>query len=228
MIRNRQGTGGLIAGSLVAISANTLLLLGLPLMNRYAVAARPEVMDVRDLDFVRFQREPLPLLEEDEPLLEESQEIEALDLEIPEPPALPSPSISLQYDSGFKVEISHHFVTPKFGEGLPGLDTQGSGMASLAEPLALNRQSQALLITQPMYPPMAKRMGLQGAFKIEFTIGTDGTVSDIEILSRPTGSGSIFDQAILTAARSWKFSPELSAGQAVRSRVSKTLIFELE
>lgn len=70
------------------------------------------------------------------------------------------------------------------------------------------------------YPPMAERRKLEGFVEIEFTIGTDGSVSQLEILrSEPEG---VFDREALTALQRWRFAPPQAP-----LRARRTLEFKL-
>lgn len=70
------------------------------------------------------------------------------------------------------------------------------------------------------YPPMAERRKLEGFVEIEFTIGVDGSVSQLEILrSEPEG---VFDREALAALQRWRFAPPQAA-----LRARRTLEFKL-
>jgi len=70
----------------------------------------------------------------------------------------------------------------------------------------------AVSTPQPVYPPEAKRAGTAGQVVISFTVNTDGSVSDIDIVSaRPRG---VFERNVQSAVRRWKFEP-LSGPQTV-------------
>ena len=70
----------------------------------------------------------------------------------------------------------------------------------------------AVSTPQPVYPPEAKRAGTAGQVVISFTVNTDGSVSNIDIVSaRPRG---VFERNVQSAVRRWKFEP-LGAPQTV-------------
>lgn len=57
----------------------------------------------------------------------------------------------------------------------------------------------------PEFPREAARAGRSGEVQVEFTVGTDGSVSNVRVVrSEP---GTIFDRAAITAVRRWRFQP---------------------
>lgn len=65
---------------------------------------------------------------------------------------------------------------------------------------------------QPAYPPEAARAGTAGEVVLSFTVNTDGSVSNIDIVSaRPRG---VFERNTQSAVRRWKFQP-ISSPQTV-------------
>ncbi len=78
----------------------------------------------------------------------------------------------------------------------------------------------------PQYPYRARRMGLEGEVKIQFTVDPEGLVSDIVILEATPSD--VFDEAVLDAVSSWQYSPGELAGQKVTCRVTTTVVFKME
>lgn len=70
------------------------------------------------------------------------------------------------------------------------------------------------------YPAMAERRRLEGFVELEFTIGADGSVSELEVLrSEPEG---VFEREALAAMERWRFAPP-----AAPMRARRTLEFKL-
>lgn len=70
------------------------------------------------------------------------------------------------------------------------------------------------------YPPMAERRRLEGFVEIEFTIGADGSVSELEVLrGEPEG---VFEREALAAMERWRFAPPTAP-----MRARRTLEFKL-
>jgi len=55
----------------------------------------------------------------------------------------------------------------------------------------------------PMYPAIAKRMGLAGTVKVLAVVEPDGTVKNVE----PVGGGPVLIQAAKDAILKWKYAP---------------------
>lgn len=64
------------------------------------------------------------------------------------------------------------------------------------------------------YPPEARRLGLEGRARVEMTIGADGTVLDVRLVTS-TGHASL-DRAALASARQWRFRPPGRIRRAVQ------------
>ena len=65
---------------------------------------------------------------------------------------------------------------------------------------------------QPAYPPAAQRSGTAGQVVVSFTVNSDGSVGDINVVSaRPRG---VFERSVQQAVRRWKFQP-ISGTQTV-------------
>jgi len=78
----------------------------------------------------------------------------------------------------------------------------------------------------PVYPPRARRAGIEGSVTVEFTITRDGAVSAPRIVrSDPPG---VFDASVIQAIRKWKFPPRIVDGQRVDRRAKKDIVFTLE
>ncbi len=77
----------------------------------------------------------------------------------------------------------------------------------------------------PAYPPMAMEQQIEGSATVEFTLTTQGTVTNIKA-SHVTGS-RLFAKAAIRAIRKWKFMPVTMAGVPVTQRMSQEFVFRL-
>lgn len=58
---------------------------------------------------------------------------------------------------------------------------------------------------QPAYPPQAQRLGTAGEVVVSFTVNSDGSVDNVEIVSaRPRG---VFERNVQGAVRRWRYQP---------------------
>jgi TonB family protein len=65
--------------------------------------------------------------------------------------------------------------------------------------------------TQPVYPEMARRMGLGGTVKVVAVIAADGDVKSVE----PVGGSPLLIKAAEDAVAKWKFAPGAESKQTV-------------
>jgi len=70
----------------------------------------------------------------------------------------------------------------------------------------------------PRYPAAAQRAGQSGSVQVEFTVGTDGSVSTARVVS--ADPPRVFDREALSAVKRWRFQP---VGSPVTSR--RTIAF---
>jgi protein TonB len=74
-------------------------------------------------------------------------------------------------------------------------------------------QSQKLLShPTPIYPPLAKSARIQGAVTFQATIGTDGTVQNLQVLN---AGSPLLVQSALDAVKQWVYQPTLLNGNPV-------------
>ena len=84
----------------------------------------------------------------------------------------------------------------------------------------------AIAKIKPLYPYRAKRLNISGKVDVKFLVDEEGYVSNIKIIkSIPAG---IFDESVLRALPSWRFSPGKVRGHAVSTWVVTTIEFKLE
>jgi len=70
---------------------------------------------------------------------------------------------------------------------------------------AASTELRAISTPAPRYPPDAYRDGTQGEVQVEFTVGTDGSVSGARVVrSTPP---RVFDREALSAVKRWRFQP---------------------
>ena len=74
-----------------------------------------------------------------------------------------------------------------------------------AAPRPAANELVAVSTPQPAYPPEAARSGTAGQVVVSFTVNSDGSVSNIDIISaRPRG---VFERNVQAAVRRWRFQP---------------------
>ena len=182
------------------------------------------LIDRNFLDFTRVIEKPIPPPEKIEDIEPPPEE------EDPPPPEMPTPEI--ERPQQMDVELS----TPEIdvpmsmaGEPYLGEIGDGSGNAGgLGRPGKPNIDSNVVpsLRIPPTYPKRALRSGIEGVVTVEFTITTDGSVKDAEIIEAEPPN--IFDKAVLRAIAKWKFNPDIVDGQPVEKRARQDIKFTLK
>lgn len=112
-----------------------------------------------------------------------------------------------------------------------GLEAAASrtGGANPATPAAQVRVAGAVqmasLVEQdrPVYPPDAKRAGIQGNVVIRAIIAKDGTVRDLDVIE---GQCALAAPAI-AAVKKWRYKPTLLNGEPVEVDTTITVVFSL-
>ena len=90
-----------------------------------------------------------------------------------------------------------------------------------------NRPMQLLSGAGPIYPADARAAGVQGEVVVRYGVNASGTVVNARIESSdPPG---VFDQAALAAVRSWRYNPQIRAGEAQAvDNILSTVRFQLD
>lgn len=104
---------------------------------------------------------------------------------------------------------------------------QGSADTVASAPQAVGATSDAVLIksVSPRYPNQAKRTNQEGTVVVGYTIGTDGSVTDVKVIS--SQPRHIFDRDAMDAVERWKFKPAMRDGVAVESTGERRIEFKL-
>jgi TonB family protein len=80
---------------------------------------------------------------------------------------------------------------------------------------------------QPIYPPVAKTMKVQGTVILSILVTETGNVSEVRVL-RPVGGSAGLNEAAVAAARKWKFKPAVKQGKRVKVWITYPVSFKLE
>ncbi len=85
--------------------------------------------------------------------------------------------------------------------------------------------SEGLLLHKvtPNYPPLAKQARIQGSVVLQATIGKDGSIQNLRVLS----GHPMLTQSALDAVRQWKYKPYLLNGEAVEVETTVQVNFTL-
>lgn len=123
---------------------------------------------------------------------------------------------------------------PTLTAGIRGTDTsqmvgsmtdQASASAPSPAQPCFDHEAVPRLVVAPDYPYAARVGGQDGEVALEFTVGADGTVGEVAVVSAQPPE--VFDQAAQDAVRQWRFDPRTSNCAAVAARVRQVLHFRL-
>lgn len=77
--------------------------------------------------------------------------------------------------------------------------------AAPSAPAAAPSELRAVSTPAPRYPPDALRAGTSGEVQVEFTVGTDGSVTAARVVR--ANPPRVFDREAVNAVRKWRFQP---------------------
>ncbi|QQP94863.1 energy transducer TonB [Lysobacter enzymogenes] len=77
--------------------------------------------------------------------------------------------------------------------------------AAASAPAAAASDLRAVSTPAPRYPPEALRAGTSGEVQVEFTVGTDGSVTAARVVR--ANPARVFDREAVNAVRKWRFQP---------------------
>lgn len=78
---------------------------------------------------------------------------------------------------------------------------------------------------QPVYPPLARRRGLEGRVVLRVAVAADGAVQEVTVLR---GSGhAMLDEAAREAVSRWRFRPATTGAGPVSAAVEIPVSFRL-
>ena len=76
-----------------------------------------------------------------------------------------------------------------------------------------------------VFPPDAEAQHIEGYAIVGYDVTADGTVTNAEVIeSVPPG---VFDEAALTAVRSWRFQPAVRNGEPIQFHLTSPVRFKL-
>lgn len=148
------------------------------------------------------------------------------------PAKLPPPPVQKQLEQKIDRPQKPQPVPGGTGPSLPVVEKFGPGIAvdredpvipetrGVADPAWTDRPLVAVIRVAPDYPPAAAKDGRKGWVAVRFLVGTDGTVSNLEIVAR---NHTVFDRATIRAAARFGYSATVVGGQAVVTHGVQTM-----
>jgi protein TonB len=209
----------------VALLFNTLLFSALPLfVQRHFI--KDDLKSMNPVNIIQFKRPspPTPEEEKEKPpeKIRPEKVIPTVKLElkkkfIPPRPEIETPQLSFD-------------LNPALTAGMPvSLPPKEAAVFRPRESYIQGEVDQApipLVKMKPIYPYRARRLNVSGEVEVKFLVDESGHVDRIEILkSKPAG---VFDESVIKALQSWKFSPGKVRGHAVSTWVITTIQFDMK
>lgn len=90
----------------------------------------------------------------------------------------------------------------------------------------VDEKPQRIRYVEPVFPLVARRLGLSGTVLVEFVVNQSGGVEGARV--RESAAGGVFDRAALAAVRRWVFRPGRKDGRPVRVHYLVRITFRLE
>ena len=130
--------------------------------------------------------------------------------------------VSLSACIGLGVAAATSAVALRVGVG-ENATTETNGKSVPAEVPAKEMQERVISKVQPVYPPEAKKAGIQGKVILQAVIGKDGHVENLKVVSGPNE----LQQSAMDAVRHWVYKPYLVSGNAVEVTTKITVFYTL-
>ncbi len=196
-----------------------LLIVGLLFLAMQAMIARSQRPRLRPdtypiVDFVRLPPEFQPPPRDDREPPKEP----------PLPEAPPTPSFALQATNQPQLPAPDIQITAAISSG-PLLDMTPLSAPVSQQTVLSGHELMPLVRVPPRYPGRAARLQIEGSVTVEFTITTDGSVTEPVIIK--SDPPKVFDRAALQAIVQWKFKPRVENGREIESRASQRIEFAL-
>lgn len=123
----------------------------------------------------------------------------------PEVPAIPAGSVSVSFPAFPSIRVP------------PELKSQTSRLGTSLQ------IGQLISRVEPVYPDELRRQGIEGTVKLHATVGRDGAVQSVGLLSGPPSLSALAIDAI----RRWQFKQTLLGGQPIETEEDITVVFRL-
>ena len=162
-----------------------------------------------------LKREVITMIEEI------SAQIEKFD----EPPPMERPKVAVEAESEIaEDEVVATIATTDFQEDPIRIRPTGPEIEIIPY-YKVEVKPQPIVQAKPRYPDLARKAGIEGQTVVKALVDVDGSVMDVQILK--SSGNQMLDEAALTAARNWKFSPAKQRDKFVRVYVSIPINFRL-
>lgn len=153
------------------------------------------------------------------------EEISAQMEKFEEPPPLERPKVAVEAESEIaEDDVVETIASAEFKEDLIRTIPTGPDI-EIVPYYKVEVKPKPIVQVKPRYPDLARQAGIEGKTVVKALVDVDGSVMEVQILK--SSGNQMLDQAALTAARRWKFSPAKQRDKFVRVYVSIPINFRL-
>lgn len=143
------------------------------------------------------------------------------------PPYVPPPDVVIQQSAPPMPTITTQSVMPTPRPAPPAPVAPAPPPAPVAPDKAATPRGNSVGISTDDYPAASRRAGEEGRTVVRVTIGTNGRVSECQIV-QSSGFPRLDDKACEVAQRRWRFNPAESRGEKVESTKVQPIQWRLE
>jgi protein TonB len=141
-------------------------------------------------------------------------------------PAIDLPAQAALSLRGLAVRPGNHRLAMHIRPGKLHLPVTAPSAKSRFNLDEVDRQPRGISTMQPLYPYQARRMAIEGYVTVRFLVSHTGSVHELTILkAEPEG---IFEQAVKSTVRHWRFKPGQKNGRPVATWVKTSIEFKLQ
>lgn len=140
--------------------------------------------------------------------------------------ASPNPISTPKLTLPFKLDNRLPAISTDFQ--MPFVDSVdfGPGVTGSVDMHQLDKPLTPVARIPPVYPPHARRRGIEGWVRVGFEVDEQGGVNQVQVLeAKPPG---IFEKSVMQCVSRWRFNPGTIEGIPVRAKMETTVRFEME
>ena len=198
----------------IGMGVSLLLFLAIPLTQIFTSYKKaPESIDSLEI----APPPPPPPPEEPPPPPEPEEEEPPPELDAP-PPPISLEQLDMALEPGTGGALSGDFALPTFDAKKANLGMDIFDISDLDKIPGFRRPPNII------YPPKAKRMGLQGFVLVRWVVDTEGNVESLEIID---ASSSVFIPAVEDAYMKAKMNPGEKDGRRVKFKMQQRIPFNI-
>lgn len=152
------------------------------------------------------------------------EEISAMIEKFEEPPPEERPKVAVEAESEVAEEAVETIAATEFEEDLIRTTPTGPEI-EIVPYYKVEVKPKPIHMPVPQYPELARQAGIEGKTVIKALVDIDGSIIDAKILK--SSGNQMLDQAALSAARKYRFTPAKQRDKFVRVWVAIPITFQI-